>query len=441
MRLARMCSDTVHARSHDHNRTAVTVFAASHNGSETRLWYTIDDLSHGLMRGFSSAYHHIARESEIGSPPDVRWCGHATLPRMYGCAWNRMVCHIRFSQPRLCSIELHWPQRRLTVTVQMCQRLPSDVSAGQARYVSACVPLYFSPSPALAAYSVGRLARWSRYMVSQADAVRVHVVAGATAQTRTALDLAVGDLLRSGQLHLRAWGLYESLQLRMPSTHQGTTFEQIRDRDADGELNPYRVFPLVQLKCMCEERDESEWVVLLDADELYKSVPPAPSRTLAQFLASLPTSQHQFLFCAVDEQCFRWRKDAPAAVRPKAAVRVSSDCVWMASAHYAFPLSDEPGQAGNGDGGAGCWQPHWVNDFERKCKSGPLSYYVSHQGDRVGSNFDENVDCNYQRLGEPEAHFRLGDATSSTVYRMGEKENLNDPPRSERRMPSHLGPS
>ena len=86
-----------------------------------------------------------------------------------------MVCHIRFSQPRLCSIELHWPQRRLTVTVPMCQRLPSAVSAGQARYVSACVPLYFSPSPALAAYSVGRLARWSRYMVSQADAVRVHV--------------------------------------------------------------------------------------------------------------------------------------------------------------------------------------------------------------------------------------------------------------------------
>ena len=403
-----MCDDTVHARSHDHNRTAVTVFAASHNGSETRLWYALDDLSNGLMRGFKGLESiRYERERETTSPPQVRWCGHAASVQAYGCAGPRMICHIRFSQPRLCTIDLHWPHRQLSATVQMCQRPPSAADAAPSRYVSVCVPLYFSPSPDLAAYSSRRLARWARYMVSQADAVRVHVVAGATPQTQAVLDDAAGDLLRSGSLHVRTWGLYERLKLRLSSSQQQTTFDKMHDHVGDGELNPYLFQTLVQTKCMCEERDESEWLVFLDADELYKSVPPAPTRTLAQFLASLPAYQHQFLFCAIDEQCFRGPKDALAPIRPKPAVRVSSGCVWYGSAHAAVPLSGE-----SDDGG--CWQRGWGNDFVQKCRSGPMSYYVSHQADRIGSGFDENIDCDYKRLGEPEAQFRLNDGDAGS---------------------------
>ena len=84
-RLARMCDDTVYARSHDHNRTAVTVFAASHNGSETRLWYALDDLSNGLMQGFRGTAIHDERERETTTPPEVRWCGHAASVQAYGC--------------------------------------------------------------------------------------------------------------------------------------------------------------------------------------------------------------------------------------------------------------------------------------------------------------------------------------------------------------------
>ena len=108
MRLARMCSDTVHARSHDHNRTAVTVFAASHNGSETRLWYALDDLSNGLMQGFRGTAIHDERERETTTPPEVRWCGHAASVQAYiRLPWPAPRAHSRWA-----TWLLHYGDRR-----------------------------------------------------------------------------------------------------------------------------------------------------------------------------------------------------------------------------------------------------------------------------------------------------------------------------------------
>ena len=85
-------------------------------------------------------------------------------------------------------------------------------------------------------------------------------------------------------------------------------------------------------------------------------------------------------------------------MRTKPALRTSSDCVWTAGAHDSRPLNES-------EGDSGCWQHEWVQDIGTKCKSGPLSYYVAHQGYRVGSGFDEDVDCAYRSLGTPERSF------------------------------------
>ena len=428
-RPARMCASYVHVRSQTYS---VTIFSASYDGLETRISYKLDevmtDKKHlGLLRGLSPSQRAQEQARELASPPQARMCGQVTPVRIYGCHKASMMCHLRITQPKTCMIdlrwsphratskiafaELHWPERRLTIKVNLCATAPRSIRGsymgasrpGALPIVSACLPFYFSPDPQLALYTAKRLARWARYMASQVASIRVHIVAGDTNETRAFLQDATADLQRDGRLIVRRWSIYEDLQLRLPSDHLRTTFETMFDnqaKDGSKELNPYLLMPLVRAKCVCEERDESEWTVLFDSDELYKSVPPAPSRTLGQFLNSLPASQHQFLFCAIEEHCFNGhpRLDATAGVRTKPALRTSSDCVWTAGAHDSRPLNES-------EGDSGCWQHEWVQDTGTKCKSGPLSYYVAHQGYRVGSGFDEDVDCAYRSLGMPERSF------------------------------------
>ena len=419
VRPARMCTSHVYVRSKVYS---VTIFSASFDGLETRLSYKVDEVRLGMLRGVDPSQRQQEWERELASPPQARMCQQAAPVRLYGCQKRTMMCHLRITQPETCvidlrwsphrhrkiaSAELHWPERRLKTKVDLCATAPRLIHGGyegasrpgSLPVASACLPFYLSPDPQLALYTAGRLARWAHYMVSQVATIRVHVVAGDTNETRAFLQDATAELQRSGRLVFRRWSIYEDLRLRLPADHLRTTFE-VMLQTTSGELNPYLLQSLVLAKCVCEERDESEWTVLFDSDELYKSVPPAPARTLGQFLDSLPASQHQFLFCAIEEHCFHGHPspDAAKGVRTKPALRTSSDCVWIVGAHEGKPLNETEGESG-------CWQQAWGRDVHKKCTSGPLSYYVAHQGYRVGSGFDEGVDCAYRSLGMPERSF------------------------------------
>ena len=81
-------------------------------------------------------------------------------------------------------------------------------------------------------------------------------------------------------------------------------------------------------KCLCEDRDLAQWTLLLDADEYWVSLPPAPQLGLGQFLAKLPASQQQHLFCTAEEACNLPVGPRAARYRPKAALR-SGRCSWL----------------------------------------------------------------------------------------------------------------
>ena len=80
--LARMCQPHMHFRSND-GKQAATIFSASNDFNETRLWYSLDNASGGWLHSFDSVQNEMLREHR--TPPTVKVCGEKAKARHDGC--------------------------------------------------------------------------------------------------------------------------------------------------------------------------------------------------------------------------------------------------------------------------------------------------------------------------------------------------------------------
>lgn len=386
--LARMCRPMMHFRSDD-GAQAATIFAASNAFNETRLWYSLDNATGGSLHKFTAVDAQM--RSERLQPPVVLACGAKPAVVHRGCQSldHTLVCHIRFAQPVLCGsrgVHLHWRNRGVNARFSFCvepvvERLPLAFAA-------ACAPFFLNTDVSTRPASLARLLRWLESMSAQVGRIKLHSLNRA-GDVRAALD-AKGALTQQvhDRLAVKYWDYMEKTKsVLIASSHLANPFTT-----EEGRVNPYSAHDLVFTKCLCEERDDAEWTLIMDVDEYWTSLPPAPMLTLTQFLRTLPPTLRQYHFCAVNQECHRrTRSEARAKTATRTGARDCEPVIGLG--HFSLPL------AGNGQpsrchprlGPNSSW-----NSMESHCTAALgnapiLSYFLSHESSPTASPTKEQV--------------------------------------------------
>ena len=377
--LARMCHPHVHARSTD-GAQAATIFSASSAFNETKLWYALDNATGGLLHHFDDFTRE--QEAELRSPPIVWACGQRTPARPSACRRldHQMVCHIRFAQPLLCAagVQLKWPLRRLTAHFEFCIERAPELPL---TFAAACTPIFLNADAAARPPALHRLARWLQFMRTQVGRVKLHSLNHGNTLSEF-LSRGKWTHLLDGLLKVKYWDIFEATSTHLSSSsHLAHPHTQER-----GAGNPYFAYDMVFTKCLSEERDDAEWTVIMDLDEYFTSLPPAPALTLTSFLQTLPPTQRQYHFCAVNQEC--QRRAQVYGVRAKTATRTgeaAAECEPLNGlGHFSLPM-----QASGHPVPPDRCLPHLGPDgsyesFAAHCKAAlspvhRLSYFLSHE--------------------------------------------------------------
>lgn len=355
-----MCEPLLHARLPSGD-AAVSVFAMANGRNETRLWYALDHVQLGGRLGFKGSSEDYGQwmieheGQEHKHPPRLSACGRTFEPSLLTCIRHTsLVCHLRFNQTRLCPVRIHWAIRKVSIVAHFCPRGPAGPLSTRP-VASACLPFYLPPlgsrnvqlTPAL----LEGLVRWLRFMRTQVGLVTIHALSRSAA-------IQAATRGEHGRMVVRGWDAYEA-------NNYTTLLPEL-----SGYHNHFQTWVLT--KCLCEDRDLAQWTLLLDADEYWVSLPPAPQLGLGQFLAKLPASQQQHLFCTAEEACNLPVGPRAARYRPKAALR-SGRCSWYAGPHFSEPLPRGEAQPAACSSGFQGWDA-----FDAACQSPPPRYYVSH---------------------------------------------------------------
>lgn len=369
----------MHFRSND-GKQAATVFSASNAFNETRLWYSLDNASGGWLHSFDSVRNEILREQK--TPPTVMVCGEKAKARLDGCDIrdHTVICHLRFEQKVLCngtmSPHLHWKARHINVRFDFCVEA---VKALPLVYAAACAPFFLNANPSSHRPALARLERWLGSMGSQVGRIKLHSL-----NHGSEVQAALKNTVIPG-LVVKYWDFFERTKsVLAASSHLASPFTH-----SQGAMNPYAAHDLVFTKCLSEERDDAEWTIIMDVDEYWTSLPPAPMLTMTAFLRTLPPAQRQYHFCAVNQECHRRPHNfarAKSATRTGASAHECEPVVGLG--HYSMPL---PMQARKPFRGPRQCEPHlgvgpnnsWAS-MEEHCLSalGPapvLSYFLSHE--------------------------------------------------------------
>lgn len=397
--LARMCQPHMHFRSNDGTQ-ALTIFSASNAYNQTRLWYSMDNATGGVLHKFDLVAMEMQRERR--NPPTVTVCGSKVTPQMDGCNMrdHTVICHMRFEQPALCrgkgTPHMHWRNRRInahfTFCVEAVPKLPLVFAA-------ACAPFFLNANPSAHRPALARLTRWLGSMSAQVGRIKLHSLNHGSDVRAALKHTAVSGLV------VKYWDFFEKTKsVLAASSHESNPFTQ-----EQGTINPYAAHDLVFTKCLSEERDDAEWTVIMDVDEYWTALPPAPMMTMAAFLRTLPPAQRQYHFCAVDQECHR---RPHSSVRPKSATRTgisAHECEPVVGlGHFSLPMAVDVGPPSR------CW-PHlgpngsssWAS-MEEHCLSalGPapvLSYFLSHEtGPELRPSAEEEQRLLREALENPE---------------------------------------
>ena len=420
--LARMCQPHMHFRSED-GKQAATIFSASNAFNETRLWYSLDNASGGWLHRFDSVQNEMLRERN--SPPTVKVCGKKAKVRHDGCDSrdHTVICHMRFEQEVLCSgttsPHLHWKGRRINARFEFCVEPVKELPLV---FAAACAPFFLNANPSSHRPALARLERWLGSMGSQVDRIKLHSLNHGREVQAALKNVVVPGLV------VKYWDFFEKTKsVLAASSHMANPFTQ-----EQGAMNPYAAHDLVFTKCLSEERDDAEWTVIMDVDEYWTSLPPAPMLTMTAFLRTLPPSQRQYHFCAVDQECHRRSHNS---ARPKSATRTGAsahECEPVVGlGHFSMPLPMPDRKPFHGP--RQCL-PHlgvgpnnsWAS-MEEHCLSalGPapvLSYFLSHEsGPEQGPSAEEELRQLQAALANPEqrACIERGAYGETTAAKLG----------------------
>ena len=109
-----MCAPHVRGWSKD-GALSAAVFSMVNRHNETGLWYSLDNVSAGMLRPFVDWFGVEAAEQR--RPPSVHACGERLAVTALGCGatttglhYPSTMCQLRFHQPRLCPVTLRWPR-------------------------------------------------------------------------------------------------------------------------------------------------------------------------------------------------------------------------------------------------------------------------------------------------------------------------------------------
>ena len=109
-----MCAPHVRGWSKD-GALSAAVFSMVNRHNETGLWYSLDNVSAGMLRPFVDWFGVEAAEQR--RPPSVHACGERLAVTALGCGatttglhYPSTMCQLRFHQPRLCAVTLRWPR-------------------------------------------------------------------------------------------------------------------------------------------------------------------------------------------------------------------------------------------------------------------------------------------------------------------------------------------
>ena len=471
--LTRMCKPYVRA-THS-SGIAYTVFTGVNANNVTRLWYRANryNVTSGVVKPLlneSDPNPEKVHPHSVGATtPAIHACGqrlvHTQSMCMFGWEAAEVMCLISIKHVELCPLVLYFtpldangndkaPSSRPKVKIDFC--LPSAPPPPRV-VAGVCAPVWLSPGTQTAQFALDRLLRWIRFMGDGADQGRSQVGRIFLHSLNRKGDIAAAmntlDPQLRSVLHTTYWNYFEAagpwVSDVWPDSH-----ERSPTHPWPGMTNPYDAYPLVYTKCLYEERDRVEWMFIMDVDEFWKSVPPAPQRTIQQFLAPLSTFHQQWHFCAMDEECHRGTppkmykgKDHTAVARPKSAVRIGGPrarCQWAPghlAGHVSIPFGrynqqrleddsfvDQPScpypnhiieKHPSGRPTCSCERLTYLqlvpnktwDSFQRFCKSQPLDYYLSHDPYRLSPapghdrqawcRFDESVpraERNYDRL-------------------------------------------
>ena len=146
-----MCAPHVRGWSKD-GALSAAVFSMVNRHNETGLWYSLDNVSAGMLRPFVDWFGVEAAEQR--RPPSVHACGERLAVTALGCGatttglhYPSTMCQLRFHQPRLCPVTLRWPRHHeLGVSVPFCEPGSSgaDADALPRVHVSACAPFFLN---------------------------------------------------------------------------------------------------------------------------------------------------------------------------------------------------------------------------------------------------------------------------------------------------------
>ena len=395
----RMCAPHVRGWSKD-GALSAAVFSMVNRHNETGLWYSLDNVSAGMLRPFVDWFGVEAAEQR--RPPSVHACGERLAVRALGCTatttglhYPSTMCQLRFHQPRLCPVTLRWPRHHeLGVSVPFCEPGSSGADADELPrvHVSACAPFFLNPDEGAAREATRRVQRWTEFMAaSQVGRVHLHVLNRAAEVRPALLRDRRAALAASGALRVHFWDYFEEAHAVLAPASQ---FVRHHNRTWEaGYANPYHPYNLLYTKCLHEETASTEWMLIIDVDEYWKAVPrpPQPQLTISRFLELAPPELQRHHFCVLNERCMR---EWDGSVRPKSAVRIGGGvCTWLGSSHVSMPATRGQPDACRPLHSAAAPKFDW-KAMTQACAAAArappapfakLPHYFSHYGERVGT--------------------------------------------------------
>ena len=393
----RMCESHVRAWSSDGKHSAA-VFSMVNMLNTTTLWYSLDNVSLGRLRYYDDWYG--TEREEVKRPPTVHSCGEQVDVSPLGCGhtvtgigYPSIMCQVSFSQMHLCPAQISWRRRALSLKVSYCKDHAPELPRVA---VSACAPFFLNGLGLAAEQALRRVKLWVDFMAGvaggsrQVGRVHLHVL-NRGAEVRTMLLGARRQaLVAAGVLRVRFWDYYEAVGANFSSNSHVEAPSARRGGD-DPYTSPYHAYNLVYTKCLQEEQGSTEWMLIVDVDEYWKSVPrpPLPQLTVSQFLAAAPPRLQQHHFCVLTEECLR---TFVGMARPKSAMRVGGGmCSWLGGGHVSLPATTGqpnecfpfPVKGERFDWGA--FASRCVEAAQAPPAFSQLANYFSHDAARVGA--------------------------------------------------------
>ena len=265
----------------------------------------------------------------------------AALKAHCECAYASWgMCHV-ITDASACSspsrLTVSWPRLGLEIGLQLCDTRRHAVlettalASPRAAEVQACAPVYLSPDQIASRATLQMASMWIERMTAQVGQLHLHAQNRA-AEVLGAMNAVAPSLLESRKLVVHPWDWVESTERALGVSLSSQAHLLLRGQTAqDGGLNAKHTTLWTWSKCLLEQRDSTQWMMVMDIDEFFAAAPEAPpAMTLGSFLSALPPSRAQWHFC---------QPLANNSSRMKSALRLSSGCTWWGFFHYGVPAS------------------------------------------------------------------------------------------------------